>query len=120
MQWLESWPQTIVRAKGFFWLATRNDTVGLLSQAGSSVSIQAAGSWIACLPKEEREEVLVEEPEVQKNWDKTWGDRQTELVFIGVEMDQNEIHHKLDECLLTDQEMKMDWQTMQDPLPMYT
>ncbi len=119
MQWLESWPQTIVRAKGFFWLATRNDTVGLLSQAGSSVSIQAAGSWIACLPKEEREEVLVEEPEVQKNWDKTWGDRQTELVFIGVEMDQNEIHHKLDECLLTDQEMKIDWQTMQDPLPMY-
>jgi len=120
MKWLESWPQAIVRAKGFFWLATRNDTVGLLSQAGSSVSIQAAGSWIACLPKEEREEVLAKEPEVKKSWDESWGDRQTELVFIGVKMDKNEIHNKLDECLLTDQEMKMDWQTMQDPLPMYT
>lgn len=120
MKWLENWPSVIVRAKGFFWLATRNDEIGLLSQAGSSVSIQRAGEWIACLPDKERKAVLAEEPEVQGSWDETWGDRQTELVFIGLNMDKQAIQSGLDDCLLTDQEMRGDWQTFQDPLPLYT
>lgn len=120
MKWLENWPSVIVRAKGFFWLATRNDEIGLLSQAGSSVSIQGAGEWIACLPDKERKAVMAGEPEVQGSWDETWGDRQTELVFIGLNMDKQAIQSGLDDCLLTDQEMRGDWQTFQDPLPLYT
>ena len=28
MEWLEGWPEEVVRAKGFYWLASRNDTAG--------------------------------------------------------------------------------------------
>lgn len=119
-QWLESWPEDVVRAKGFFWLSTRNDMAGLLSQAGSSLTIQGAGEWVAAYPEEEREQVLKEEPELLEQWDPKFGDRVTELVFIGIEMDQNEVEASLDTCLLTDQEMEEDWVTFEDPLPAYT
>ena len=66
MNWLEKWPLDVVRAKGFFWLASRNNMIGLLSQAGSSITIQGAGEWIAALPETERNQMITEEPEVLK------------------------------------------------------
>ena len=51
MTWIEDWPVEVVRAKGFIWLATRNDISGLLSQAGPSLTIQGAGNWIARIRK---------------------------------------------------------------------
>ena len=89
MNWLEKWPVDVVRAKGFFWLASRNNMIGLLSQAGSSITIQGAGEWIAALPETERNQMIIEEPEVLKNWDKQYGDRITELVFIGIDMNRS-------------------------------
>ncbi len=46
MHWLEQWPVEIVRAKGFFWLASRNNMCGLLSQAGPSIMIQGLGNGL--------------------------------------------------------------------------
>ncbi|GAA3314579.1 hypothetical protein GCM10020331_007460 [Ectobacillus funiculus] len=46
-----------------------------------------------------------------------YGDRMTELVMIGIDMNQTEIEESLDKCLLTDQEMVEDWSTLRDPLP---
>jgi G3E family GTPase len=119
MQWLEDWPVDIVRAKGFFWLASRNDLSGLLSQAGPSIMIQGAGEWVAAYSEEERQETLKEEPELLEKWDEEFGDRMTELVFIGHEMDRKEIENSLNKCLLTDDEMKTDWSTFHDPLPAF-
>jgi G3E family GTPase len=120
LEWLENWPVEVVRAKGFFWLATRNDTTGLLSQAGPSIMIQGAGEWIASYPEEERVQILKDEPELQERWDSEFGDRMTELVFIGVDMDREEIVESLNLCLLTDEEMQMDWSSMPDRLPAFT
>ncbi|UOQ44292.1 GTP-binding protein [Halobacillus salinarum] len=117
MNWLEKWPDGIVRAKGFFWLASRNDISGLLSQAGSSLSIQGAGKWIAAYPEEQQMEVLKEEPEIAARWDEEYGDRLTELVFIGMNMDEEQIIKGLDQCLLTNEEMIKNWNEMHDPLP---
>jgi G3E family GTPase len=119
MQWLEDWPVEIVRAKGFFWLASRNNMTGLLSQAGPSIMIQGAGEWIAAYSEEERQETLKEEPELLEKWDEEFGDRMTELVFIGHEMDREEIETSLNKCLLTDEEMKVDWSILNDPLPAF-
>ncbi|MFJ5760549.1 GTP-binding protein [Neobacillus sp. NPDC093182] len=120
MQWLENWPVDVVRAKGFFWLSTRNDMTGLLSQAGPSIMLQGAGEWLAAYPEQERNQILKEEPDLLKNWDEEFGDRMTELVLIGVDMDREEIEVSLDKCLLTDDEMKMDWKAFNDPLPAFT
>lgn len=119
MQWLEDFPVDIVRAKGFFWLATRNKITGLLSQAGPSIMIQGAGEWIAAYPDEERELILKEEPELLEKWDEKFGDRMIELVFIGVDMNREEIETSLDKCLLTNDEMEIDWTTLHDPLPTF-
>lgn len=120
MQWLEDWPVDIVRAKGFYWLASRNDMTGLLSQAGPSIILQGAGEWLAAYPEQEREQILLEEPELLEKWDEEFGDRMTELVFIGLDMNRDEIEASLDKCLLTNEEMKMDWNGFNDPLPAFT
>ncbi|MBM4763155.1 GTP-binding protein [Bacillus sp. B15-48] len=119
-RWLEDWPVDIVRAKGFFWIASRNNMTGLLSQAGPSIIFQGAGEWIASYPDEEREQILKDEPELLERWDPEFGDRMTELVLIGVKMERKELEDGLDQCLLTDEEMKMDWSEFQDLLPAFS
>ncbi|MGP7818063.1 GTP-binding protein [Niallia sp. 01092] len=120
MKWLENWPEDIVRAKGFFWLASRNDMVGLLSQAGPSIMIQAAGNWIAAYPQLEIDQILAEEPELAAKWDPTYGDRMTELVLIGIGMNQEELIQSLDACILKEEEMESDWTLLNDPIPPFT
>ncbi|RDZ15739.1 cobalamin biosynthesis protein CobW [Priestia megaterium] len=120
MKWLENWPVDIVRAKGFFWLASRNHMAGLLSQAGTSIMIQGAGEWVATYTAEEGEQTLKEEPQLRTKWDEQFGDRINELVFIGIDMNEAEIIKTLDHCLLTTEEMNQDWATFKDPLPKFT
>ncbi|GAE24642.1 metal chaperone [Halalkalibacter wakoensis JCM 9140] len=119
MNWLEDWPTDVVRAKGFIWVASRNNMAGLISQSGSLVTIQGAGEWVAAYPEDERKQTLLEDPELQEKWDPKFGDRMTELVFIGIDMDHKEVKDSLDKCLLTDKEMTQDWSTLYDPLPQY-
>ncbi|AGT33205.1 hypothetical protein M493_14840 [Geobacillus genomosp. 3] len=117
MNWLENWPVEVVRAKGFVWLAPWNDWGILLSQAGTSISIQAAGRWMASYPEEDIQQLLQEEETWGEKWDDTYGDRLTELVLIGIDMNADDIERSLDECLLTDEEMKEDWTRFPNPFP---
>jgi G3E family GTPase len=117
---LENWPAEIVRAKGFIWVASRNDWAILLSQAGTSIIFQPAGQWVAALPKEEQEEIIEEEKSQNPNWDEEYGDRITELVFIGIDYNKEQLLEQLDRCLLTDSEMdNKDWDKLNDPLPRF-
>ncbi|KIL48271.1 GTP-binding protein [Jeotgalibacillus soli] len=118
-QWLEDLPAEIVRAKGFFWLASRDNMAGLLSQAGASITFQGAGEWVAAMPAPEQEASLAEDADLRKKWDPIYGDRMNELVWIGIELDKEEITQALDSCLLTDEEMQMDWSTFKDELPAF-
>lgn len=96
MNWILQWPVEIVRAKGFLWLATRSDTAVLLSQAGPSLGIEHTGQW-----------------------DLENGVKMTELVLIGIDLDQSSVVKELDLCLLTDEEKEQDWTTFYDPLPKF-
>jgi len=120
MHFLENFSLDIIRSKGFFWLASRNHMCGLLSQAGNSMQIQGAGEWIATYSKEDIEAEMKEDPTLKARWDIEFGDRQTELVFIGIEMNKEQIIQDLDACLLNDEEMKQDWSLFNDPLPQFT
>ncbi len=119
VHFLENWPEDVVRAKGLLWLASRHNIAVNLSQAGPSIQFGPAGYWIASLPAEEVKKTLESDPEVRKDWDDTWGDRITELVFIGVEMNHEDIIKALDRCLLNDAEMTSDWNQLNDTLPAF-
>ncbi|GGE29827.1 hypothetical protein GCM10011571_35000 [Marinithermofilum abyssi] len=116
-KWMEEWPETVVRAKGVVWLASRNQMAMSLSQAGPSIQIGPIAYWVASLPEEEQQEVFREQPEVKEEWDPAWGDRMTQLVLIGIDMDRDALIRSLDDCLLSDEEMKEDWSRFSDPLP---
>ncbi|MHA2854508.1 GTP-binding protein [Paenibacillus lautus] len=111
------WPEEVVRAKGIAWLAVREDVAASVSQAGPSIQFGPAGYWVAALTEQEQQELLRSEPDVRRKWDNDWGDRMTELVMIGIGMEQEQIERELDECLLTDREMQLDWSTFHNPLP---
>lgn len=94
----ESWPG-LVRAKGYFWLATRPDWVGELSIAGSLARNQAAGRWWASIPREHWPEDPAWHQTLQGYWDETYGDRRQELVFIGAGLNEMALRMRLDSCL---------------------
>ncbi|MEH6989906.1 GTP-binding protein [Cytobacillus firmus] len=62
---------------------------------------------------------LKDEPELLDRWDKDYGDRMTELVFIGLGMKPDKLESSLDGCLLTDKEMISDWSRLADRLPAF-
>ncbi|MEY3901099.1 MAG: hypothetical protein RL189_405 [Pseudomonadota bacterium] len=120
VSFIEHDSDTIVRSKGFIWLATRSDFVTQWGQAGGSIRIEPAGTWLALTPQED----WILSPDERKNvlaqWDKNWGDRAQELVVIGQNMDHHEMREKLNSCLLTDEELKLGdalWAVMPDALP---
>jgi G3E family GTPase len=87
----------ILRAKGFFWLASRPELVATWSQAGQLLEVQPAGYW---------------DPEL--------ADQRQELAIIGQGLDIPSLTAALDACLLTDEEMGQGedvWTSYPDPFP---
>lgn len=104
----EAFPSSIIRSKGIFWIASRPDQAILWSQAGGSLKAEIYGRWWASVPMKQRamsQAYLENQAEIQKKWDKQWGDRMNELVLIGQDMDREKITSDLDKCLLTDLEV---------------
>ncbi|MFP8890161.1 GTP-binding protein [Natrialbaceae archaeon A-CW2] len=116
---LDAFPENVVRSKGHFWLAGREEMALMLNVAGRSIRVAPAGNWIATLPPEEREAQFEAYPELEEKWDEQWGDRGSQLVLIGTEMDHESIREHLELCLLTDQEMNADWDTFEDRFPTF-
>ncbi len=117
---LQSSMQSVLRSKGFFWLASRPDWIGNWSQAGQSFSIGAMGKWWAAVPSTEWPEDLATRDYILKDWDEDFGDRKNVIVFIGQDMDQEELTSALDSALLTDEELTLsreEWKQLVDPFP---
>lgn len=115
------WPG-VVRAKGFFWLATRPQWVGELAQAGSLVRHEAIGYWWAAVPKKNWPQDADLVGRINKTWHRLWGDRRQEIVFIGTrEMDKAAMCAELDACLLKlPKDGAVDpseWTKLPDPFP---
>lgn len=115
VEWCDHMPESIVRAKGIIWSAKHQNVALLLSQAGSSAKIEPVSYWVAALPKEQQQDVFLQSPEVVEDWDEEFGDRMTQLVIIGVDLDKEAIIKELDKCLLTEDEFNNSWDCLQDP-----
>ncbi|MBR2190923.1 MAG: GTP-binding protein [Eubacterium sp.] len=96
---VENYPEGVIRTKGIVWVIENNDMAYMFEQAGKQVGIQQAGQWVATAPKETQEQMKAEDPTLVRDWDEEIGDRMVKLVFIGKDMDKDEIIKRLDECL---------------------
>ena len=99
-------PKTL-RSKGFFWVATQADIVGVWSQAGGVLSMEASGYWHDAIPREEWDVTEEDQQYLAEIWDERFGDRRQELVFIGQDMDKELFLQILDSCLLSDKEIEL-------------
>lgn len=115
VEWCDQMPDSIVRAKGIVWSARHQDVALLLSQAGSSAKIEPVSYWVAALASTQQQDVFQQSPEVLEDWDEEFGDRMTQLVMIGIDLDKKDIIKQLDSCLLTDEEFRNPWELLQDP-----
>ncbi|MBR4505320.1 MAG: GTP-binding protein [Bacteroidales bacterium] len=93
------WPNSVIRAKGICWFLSEPDTCYIFEQAGKQVSLRDAGQWYATMPDDELLDFIRRNPDLQRDWDDTYGDRMQKLVFIGQHMDREAITAALDECL---------------------
>jgi G3E family GTPase len=104
----EQYPAGIIRAKGLFWLASRpNDAINF-SQAGGSLRVEKAGVWWCSMTMNERLRYVAfieNQKHIESKWDKQWGDRMNELVFIGQDVDKETMTQELKKCLLQDDEI---------------
>ncbi|WP_285404631.1 GTP-binding protein [Luteibacter sp. ME-Dv--P-043b] len=130
----------VLRAKGYFWLASRMDWVGSLAVAGGATEVAAAGHWWASRHRVRaglrapfvEGDLGVSPPDADELpgddqrravlalWDARYGDRRQELVMIGVDLPEAAVREALDACLLTDEEMALGtvaWRSLPDPFP---
>lgn len=98
-EFVNSWPKSVVRAKGILWFDDNRDNVFVFEQAGVQITATEQGKWLTAFPKKQQELYLKEYPDVAKIWDEKYGDREIKLVFIGQHMDREKITADLDKCL---------------------
>ncbi|TKX46496.1 GTP-binding protein [Halorubrum sp. SD690R] len=114
-EWLRSFPESVVRAKGHLWVAGRERYALDLSQAGTQTHVEVNGRWAVTVPKFQRDSYRESRPDL--HWDEQWGDREIKLVFIGAGMDDSAIAAALDDCLLSEPEMAGNWDELENPFP---
>lgn len=95
------WPRDVVRAKGICYFDDERDMCYVFEQAGKQKTVKQAGQWLATMPKDELAQVLMNNPQLQKEWDQELGDRMIKIVFIGqhIKEQKNAIIAELDKCL---------------------
>ena len=102
----------LLRSKGFLWIATSHDIIGGWQQAGNILRIQEEGPWM-CEIRDiwegtVSEEIIRKDLKQENGEEYPFADRRQELVFIGIKLQHTAIQKVLDQCLLNDDEMKMD------------
>ena len=119
-QWFNTeWPG-VVRSKGRYWIASRPDFCATWSQAGAVTRTELAGMWWVATPNEYWPEDEESFQHIKSRWQEPYGDRQQELVIIGMHMDTAALIKGFDACLLTEAEIALGmqaWLKFTDPFP---
>jgi G3E family GTPase len=109
----------LLRAKGYFWNAARFSEIGSISQAGHRIRHGYVGRWWRFLPEGAWPTDDYRRKGILDKWEEPAGDCRQELVFIGQDIDKRLLVERLDECLLTMDEIRLGpdvWSTWPDPL----
>lgn len=100
MAFLENdYPEEIIRAKGYVWFYDDDIHVQLFEQAGRNASVTIVSNWLAAFGEKEREREIRENPEILEDWDEKYGDRLNQIVFIGKNLNRDQIISRLQTCV---------------------
>ena len=121
----------VLRSKGFCWFAPtrwsgpkedvwRHDTAMYWSHAGKHFGISSAGKFWATISREQMKQYFADnigeyERILREDFvSEEFGDRRQEIVFIGVNIKEDDISFALDQCLLTEKGMDRYRQELQN------
>ena len=96
---VNKFPREVIRCKGVVWYSSDDENMHMFEQAGRQMNSFNAGPWVASLPKDEQEMILLENADIRADWRDDVGDRIIKLVFIGKNMNKKRIVENLDNCL---------------------
>lgn len=94
----QSWPKNIIRTKGVVYFTHNDDVCYLFEQAGRQKRLTDAGLWYATADEAEIARLRLTDPNLDRDWDETYGDRMIKLVIIGQHLDRKAITEALDKC----------------------
>ena len=106
--YVQTWPDSVVRSKGMLWAAQDPDMCYVFEQAGQRVTLSENGLFVDSAPADEKRQMLEENPELLEDWDPVCGDRMTKICVIGRGMDKDALVAGLDRCLV-DWEPETEW-----------
>ncbi|PSP58454.1 cobalamin biosynthesis protein CobW [Halobacteriales archaeon QH_7_66_36] len=106
-------PDAVLRSKGRVWVAGRDEHALHYGQAGPSARIEVGEQWIAAMPESRQEMQRRMRPDL--DWHETHGDRRTEVVFIGRDVDESALRDAFESCLATETEHRDG--AFDDPFP---
>ncbi|MBR6778628.1 MAG: GTP-binding protein [Clostridia bacterium] len=86
----------IIRTKGLVYFSDKKDMSYIYEQAGKQKNLTENGPWYATYPREQVEQLLLQDEKFRHDWDEKYGDRMIKLVFIGQHIDKKEISKELD------------------------
>lgn len=93
------WDKSIIRTKGVVYFSDDLTTAYMVESAGNSKDLVATGPWISAMSEEEQQSILIANPDILNEWDDKYQDRMNKIVFIGKDLDKEEIISKLDSFL---------------------
>jgi G3E family GTPase len=98
-KFLDNYPKTLIRSKGYIWFSNKPKIMMLFEQAGKNLMLTGVSEWVATYSKKDREEIFRYYPDIKENWDEKYGDRKNELVLIGRDYNRDEIINNLKNCI---------------------
>jgi len=109
----------VIRSKGFAWLAVDGgmDEVALWSQAGRVWQLAQGRAWWATVPRSQWPASLK-----IKEHSERYGDRSSEIVFIGKGMVESVVRAALESALVNDEEWEAGpalWDSLDDPFDFF-
>ncbi|MGM9845775.1 MAG: CobW family GTP-binding protein [Muribaculaceae bacterium] len=93
------WPAEVIRAKGVCYFSDEKDMSYIFEQAGVQKKLTAGGQWYASAPEHELMAMVQQQPDIMRDWDDRYGDRMIKIVFIGRNLNREQIARDLDACL---------------------
>jgi G3E family GTPase len=96
---------TLLRSKGYFWVANQYLDIGMLVQTGGAFQWGYVGRWWRFIAEADWPRDDYRRDAILAKWDEAVGDCRQEIVFIGQGIDVDALRTQLDACRLSDDEI---------------